>query len=323
MIRRDRRLARLRGATVVVTGATSGVGRGVALALGDLGARVVVSARREQALEELAVHLRERGGEALPVVADVSDPAAVERLAKDAVATFGAIDVWVNNAGVTALGAFWDTPIEDHRRVIDVTLGGTLIGSHAALQVFRAQGRGVLVNVGSLEGSVPLAYQSSYAAAKAAVDSLTRVLHQELRLEGSGRRIRVGSVLPWALDTPLWRHVANRLGRSPRMAWMEDPARAVDAVLAACVRPRRSRPVGAKALAGALSVRLAPRLTDRLASDLAENERRRGTPRHETDGSLRQPVADEPAVDGGTRARMRAEDAAPEPDHRPRGGNRT
>ncbi|MEW1836003.1 SDR family NAD(P)-dependent oxidoreductase [Microbacterium sp. NPDC079995] len=301
----------LQDATVVVTGASSGVGRGTAMALAARGARVVLAARRADALEHLARELRARGGRALVVPTDVSDAAAVAALARQALEWHGGIDVWINNAAVTAVGRFWDVPLSDHHRVVEVTLGGALNGSHAALTAFIGQGHGTLVNVGSLEAAVPLAYHSSYAASKAGLETLTRVLHQEVRLTAHADRIHLASVLPWALDTPLWRHVANRLGRTPRMAAMEDPARAVAAVLRACTRPRLTRPVGVKATLGALSARALPRLTDHLAASLSEVERRRGHRRPLTAGSLHTPRADEPDMRGDMRAVMRAEDHTP------------
>src|SRR5689334_12758943 len=97
------------------------------------------------------------GPRRLAVPTDVSDPKAVGRLATTAVERFGAIDVWVNNVGIGALGLFWEVPVEDHARVLDVNLTGLVYGSHAAMRLFVAQQHGALVNVGSVESEVPLA----------------------------------------------------------------------------------------------------------------------------------------------------------------------
>nr|WP_231632743.1 SDR family NAD(P)-dependent oxidoreductase [Gordonia sp. HS-NH1] len=117
---------------------------------------------------------------------------------------FGSIDVWVNNVGVGAVGYFWDIPIEDHARLVDVNLKGLIYGAHAALRVFRSQGgRGTLVNVGSVDSAVPIALQNTYAATKAAVRSLGHSLSEELRMAGDDD-IKVGTIMPWAVDTPWW-----------------------------------------------------------------------------------------------------------------------
>ena len=176
-------------------------------------------------------------------------PGAVARLADTAVARFGRIDVWINNVGIGALGLFWEVPVEDHRRVVDVNLTGLMYGAHAALRQFLEQGAGVLLNIGSVESEVPLAYQSSYAATKAAVLSLSRSLNEELRLVGRHDTIKVGTVMPWAIDTPWWSHAANYTGQAPRMALMDDPSVVVDAIVAACTDPKEEQPVGPKARA--------------------------------------------------------------------------
>src|SRR5690606_3282837 len=111
-------------------------------------------------------------GTFIPIVGDVSDPETIERLATAAKNELGGIDIWVNNVGVGALGYFWEIPIEDHARLIDVNLKGLVYGSHAAMKYFVAKGEGTLVNVGSIDSEVPLALQNTYAATKAAVYSL-------------------------------------------------------------------------------------------------------------------------------------------------------
>ena len=126
--------AAVAGKTYVVTGASSGFGRGVALKLGTLRANVVLAARRTAVLEEVAAQVRSAGGNALVVTTDVANPADVERLGAEAVARFGRIDVWINNAGVGAIGPFDQIPLADHARVIDVNLKGVIYGSHVALR---------------------------------------------------------------------------------------------------------------------------------------------------------------------------------------------
>jgi len=297
------------GKTIVVTGASSGFGRGAAQKLAGLGANVVVAARRGDVLDGLVTEIAQTGGSALAVATDVSDAQAVARLAAAAVERFSRIDVWVNNVGIGALGLFWDIPVEDHARVIDVNLKGLIYGAHAALRQFRAQGAGVLVNVGSVDSEVPLAYQASYAASKAAVLSLSRSLNEELRLVGMNDTIKVGTIMPWAVDTPWWTHAANYTGHEPRMALMDDPSIVVDAIVAACSDPKEEQPVGPKARASDISHHIFPDLTERLSAKIADAEVDKAGPMPHTTGSIYEPTPEGVTVDGGVRERMKREDA--------------
>lgn len=304
---------RIAGKTYVVTGASSGFGRGVALELADQGANVVLAARRAAVLEEVAREVRGRGGVPLVVVTDVGNAEDVSRLAQAAVSRFGAIDVWINNAGVVAIGRFEDIPVEDHARLIQTNVMGVIYGSHAAMRQFRLQGHGTLVNVGSAESVVPLAYHASYSASKAAVLSLGRAIDQEIRLSGQ-RDISVATVLPWAADTPVLQHAANYTGRTPRMVSMDDPQEVVDAIVRVSVHPQDTLPVGWKARGVYVMHHLMPGTTESIAADMEHEEQMEKAPSStSTDGALHQPVPDGTGVDGGNRARQRRENAAQDP----------
>lgn len=293
--------------TIIITGSSSGLGRGSALALAALGANVVLAARRATVLEELAAKIRAAGGSALAVPTDVSDPADVARLAALASLNFGRIDVWINNVGIGALGRFWDIPIEDHARVIDVNLKGLLYGTHEALRRFRAQGFGTLINIGSIDSEVPLAYQASYAATKAAVLSLSRSLNEELRLAGD-ENIKVSTIMPWAVDTPWWKHAANYSGHAPRMAAMDEPQIVIDAIVKACTNPKEEYPVGWKAQASNASHYLFPDLTKRISGNIAHREIEKADAVPHTVGAIYQPVSGTATINGGIRERMAEED---------------
>jgi short-subunit dehydrogenase len=298
------------GKTYVVTGASSGIGRGVALKLARLHANVVLAARRVDLLQEVAAQAAAAGGTALVMATDVSNPNDVQRLADASAARFGRVDVWINNAGVGAIGRFEDIPIADHARVVDVNLKGVIYGSHAALRLFKAQGHGVLVNIGSVESEVPLAYHASYAATKAAVLSLGRALNEELRLAGQ-RNISVSTVMPWATDTPFFEHAANYSGHSMRMIAMDDPEKVVDVILRATIYPREEVPVGWKARGAYWSHRIAPDVAERISANIEHKEQfEKGAPAPTTDGNLFQPMQSGRGVEGGVRARMEREDAA-------------
>ncbi len=147
-------MLRPRNQIVVITGASSGIGRATAHAFGRRGAALVLAARRGELLEQAAEECRRFGTDVHVVPLDVTDEQSVRNLARVAVERFGRIDVWVNNASVAAWGRVDDIPMEDFRRVIDVNLFGYVHGARAVLPVFREQGSGVLVNVGSMVSRV-------------------------------------------------------------------------------------------------------------------------------------------------------------------------
>jgi short-subunit dehydrogenase len=295
--------------TYVITGASSGFGRGVAVKLASLHANVVLAARRTELLNEIATEARAAGGTPLAVITDVSRPEEIQRLTNAAVERFGHIDVWINNAGVGAIGPFEKIPVEDHSRLIDVNLKGVIYGCHAAMRQFRSQGYGTLINIGSVEGEVPLAYQASYAASKAGVLSLGRTLNEEIRLSKIDT-IKVATVMPWAADTPFFEHAANYSGGTLRMAVMDDAQKVVDAIVWVSVHLREEFPVGWKAEGSTISHHVAPNLTERLSADVSHRMQVDTTPpAPPTAGTLFQPMQSGRTVDGGVRQRMEQEDA--------------
>lgn len=304
MKKRPERLSEL---VVVIAGASSGFGRGAAQELAAQGAQVVVAARRKDMLDELVAEIQAAGGTAAALQVDVSEPADVAELAEMALSRFGRIDVWINNVGVGAIGYFWDIPLEDHARLVDANLKGLIYGAHAALRQFRTQGYGTLINVGSIDSETPLALQNTYAATKAAVLSLSRSLNEELRLAGNDD-IKVGTIMPWAVDTPWWTHAANYTGHAPRMAMMDDPKIVVEAIVKACLDPKEEQPVGWKAKGSNIMHHLFPDLTERMSGNVAKAEAEKASATPNTAGALHQPMADGMKIDGGIRERMHAED---------------
>ena len=300
----------LSGRTYVVLGASSGFGRGAAVKLGQNGANVVVAARRAELLEEVAAEIRRGGGQALVVPTDASKPEQVEALADAATRRFGRIDVWMNIAGGLAVGRFWEIPVADYSRLIDTNVKGVVHGTHAALRRFVPQGHGTIVNMGSVESIVPLAYHSVYAGTKAAVLSMGRSLNQELRHAGVGRRVKVATVMPYAVDTPLWHHAANYSGRTLRMVMIDDPSVVVNTLVRASLHPRGEMPAGWKARGALIAHDLLPDLVERVSADVQRSELAEGLPAPATAGNLYQPMRGTGAVSGGVRERIKAEDAA-------------
>jgi short-subunit dehydrogenase len=283
---------------VVLTGATSGIGRGTAVRFASRGEAVVLAARRESALQEVARECERAGGRALAVPTDVADERQVRELARRAVEEFGGFDVWVNNAGVVAVGRFEDTPMEAHRRVVETNLLGAMHGSRAAVEHFRTRGRGVLINVSSGFGAMPSPYQGSYVATKFGVRGLSASLRQELR----GTKIRVCAVLPAAVDTPVYRVAANYTGRALaplRPLYTADQAAKV--IVRCADRPRREAVVGRPVWAGALLYALLPGVFERVAARSVEVMQLRRDPAPPTPGHIFQPSADWATVSGDWR----------------------
>lgn len=302
--------AAVAGKTYVVTGASSGFGRGVAERLGALRANVVLAARRAELLEQVAARVNALGGSALVVPTDVARADDVQRLAGAALARFGRIDVWINNAAVGGIGRFESIPMEDHARIVDVNVKGVIYGSHIALRQFKAQGGGTLVNIGSVESEIPLAYHASYASTKAAVLGLGRALNEELRLAGASDRIKVATVMPWAADTPFFANAANYSGHRPRMLAMDDPAKVVEVIVRASLHPSEEVPAGWKARGAVWSHKFAPDLTERISANIAHAEQfDKAPPAAPTSGAVHQPNPAATGIDGGVRVRMRQEDA--------------
>ncbi len=299
---------RIHGAVVVITGASSGIGKATALAFAKRGASLALGARRKSALEATVAACEALGAPATAVEVDVTDPDAVDGLADAAVRRFGRIDVWVNNAGVTMFSPFLETPLEDLRRVVDVDVFGYVNGARAALPWMREQGSGVLVNVGSVVGDTPQPYAAAYGMSKAAVRSLSRSLRAELRLEGLPG-VRVCTVLPATVDTPIYRTAANRTGRRLRpMPPVSTPQRVARAIVRTVRSPRGEVHCGAGAGRLAMANRRSPALAERLITAKADRQqlsRRRGA--EETAGNLYEPSprAEDAEAAGGWGGRRR------------------
>jgi short-subunit dehydrogenase len=288
--------ARWEDRTVVVTGATSGIGRATVAQLVGRGARVVAVGRREPALRELAGELDGAPGRLRWHAVDVTDLDALRAVAADAVTFGGGLDAWVNNAAVNLYGPFDAAPPEDTRRVIEVNLVGYVHGMLAALPHLRERGDGVIVNVSSVLARVPAPWQAAYAATKHAIHGLSAAVRQELHGDG----IQVAEVLPGPVDTPLFDQAANHMGRdvvAPEPA--ADPERIARAIVAAIQRPRRTRIVGLQNAVIVALQRLSPTLTEIGARRMMGSQQFGAAPTPATSGNLHEPDPDHATLRGG------------------------
>lgn len=262
LLQASRPREQLAGTRVVITGASSGIGRATALSFARSGASVVLAARRGNVLMRLAAECEALGGRALAVPTDVTDPDAVQRLAREAEDAFGGIDIWINNAGTGVFGAYQNADLALHRRTIEVNLLGTMHGAFAVLPIFLRQQRGILINNISLGGWAPTPFAAAYTASKFGLRGFTASLRQELRAH---RHIHVCGVFPAMVDTPGFVHGANMSGRTldpgPVLYQPEDVAEALIGLVRA---PRDEIAVGWPARAGQVAYAIAPRLTENM-----------------------------------------------------------
>jgi short-subunit dehydrogenase len=248
--------------TVVVTGASAGVGRATAVAFGKRGDRVALIARGEQGLAGAARDVERAGGRALILPCDVADADAVEAAAQRAEEELGAIDVWVNDAMAAVLAFVHETAAADFRRVTEVTYLGCVYGTMAALARMRARNRGVIVQVGSALSYRAIPLQASYCGAKFAIRGFTDALRTELMHEGSG--VRVTMVQLPGLNTPQFTWVRTTLRKQPQpVPPIFQPELAADAILPAVEHPRREVWLGGSTVLTIVGNKLAPWFADR------------------------------------------------------------
>jgi short-subunit dehydrogenase len=245
---------------VVLTGGTSGIGLTTARMLVRRGAKLFLIARNEEALRSVRDEIRAGGGEAEYAVADVADKPALEAAATKAVEAFGGFDTWINDAGAFIYGRLDVVPLEDQRRLFDVTYWGMVHGTLIAAERLKHSG-GAIINVGSVLGEVAIPYQGAYCASKFAIKGFTEAFRREA--EAERQPISVTLIKPAAINTPYTDHARNRMDsrgtRNPPPAY--DPHLVARAITHACETPVRDLTIGG---AGGISLMLANLLAPRV-----------------------------------------------------------
>lgn len=291
---------RPRTPVVVITGATSGIGRETARRYARRGARIVLAARGVDALQDVAAECRTLGGQAIAVPTDVSHTGAVQGLVAAALAEFGRIDVWVGNAGVFSYGSFEQTPPEVFRQVVETNLMGHVHSARAVLPVFRRQGSGSLVLVGSLYSRVSSPLLAPYITSKWGLLGFAEVLRAELR-DAPGIRVRV--ILPSTIDTPIYQHAANVTGRRVHpLPPVSSPHRVAEAILRAPHRRRFATSVGRLQRSAVLLHAASPSAYDRFTRFAKRRIELRDDGVAPTDGTVFAPPALAQPVTGGWRS---------------------
>jgi NAD(P)-dependent dehydrogenase (short-subunit alcohol dehydrogenase family) len=284
--------------TIVITGASSGIGLATAHRAAREGAAVVLVARNADALRQAVEDIRSSGGRAAFCAADVADSSYPQRAGEVAEAEFGGFDSWVNDAAAASYGTLEEFSEEEHRRVFDVGYFGTVSGSLYAARKLRTRGGGALINVGSVlsERAIPL--QGPYVAMKHAVKGFTDTLRMELEHSQAG--ISVTLIKPNGIDTPYPEHARNKLAKPAAIPpLLYDPELVAKAICFACETPRRELLVGGQGFMLTKLGNMVPGLTDQVMERFMFEEA-------QTSQVPPSPAADdnlfEPREDGRTRS---------------------
>jgi short-subunit dehydrogenase len=281
------KLKSLRHQVIVVTGASSGIGRATAEMAAARGARVVLSSRNDSELRKVVDGIRERGGSAVHVVADVADPDAMDQLARRARAEFGTVDTWVNNAGVGIYGRTTEVPLADKRRMFDINFWGVVHGCRAAVPILRQHG-GAIINIGSVAGDRAIPLLGIYAASKHAVKGYTDALRMELEEEGAP--ISVSLVKPSSINTPFTEHARNYMESEPEYGPpVYAPEIVARAILKCAERPVRDIVVGGGGRMMTMMGTVAPRLTDAYMERTMFAAQKKDSPPYDHRGALDEP----------------------------------
>lgn len=287
----------LKGKTIVITGASSGIGKAIALTLAKENVNLILAARREALLQDLASECESLGSRAMAVRADVTLYPHLENLLNQAIDFFGGVDVWINNAGVGAVGKFDEVPLEIHESVIKTDLIAYLYGAYAVLPYFKEMKKGMIINMISLGGFVPDPFAVGYSASKFGLRGFSGALRGEL-VEYPG--IHVCDVCPAFIDTPGFSHAGNFLGKKLKpIPPVFDPFKVALKVKKVIQRPRSNSMVGYSAYAARFLHGIAPDFVVKTFSRLILNYTKRAEPVAITEGNIQKPVFEGTGAHGG------------------------
>ena len=271
---------------IVVTGASSGIGLATVELAASHGAKLVISARSGEILADIVSEIESAGGEAIYVTADVGSRAQVEQIAQTAIARFGRIDTWINDAGGSIYGRLEEVSEEDSRRLFDTNFWGVVNGSLAALPHLRRHG-GALINVGSEVSDAVIPLQGMYSASKHAVKGFTDALRVEVE-EVDKAPVAVTLIQPTAVDTPFPQHAKNYMDKEPKLPTpMIDPKKVAEAILHAATKPTKDIKVGAMAKLNTTMHRVMPAIAEKIAAKYVNKQQYEEPPRN-PEGALYQ-----------------------------------
>jgi len=278
------RLKPLKEQTIVITGASSGIGRATAREAARRGARLVLASRNREALERLVDELKDDGASATAVVADVGNPDDHEKIVQTALLAYGGFETWVNNAGVSIFGKLEDVAFEDHRQLFETNYWGVVYGSAAALSELRHRG-GALINVGSELSDLAIPLQGAYSASKHAVKGYTDALRVELELDRAP--VSVTLIKPASIDSGYVQHAKNYLDVEPQLPPpLYSPKAVAEAILYAAEHPMRDIYVGGASRMMSAIGKFFPSVADRVVGPQMHRAQRSTEPAEERQDAL-------------------------------------
>lgn len=287
----------LKGQTIVITGASSGIGKASALLFAKEGANLVLASRSDQLLSELCIECESLGAEAIAIPTDVSNRGSVEDLFKNTIEHFGEISIWINNAGVGAIGEFTEVPLESHEQVIRTNLLGPLYGSYVALSYFKKIGKGTIINTNSTGAFVGNPYTASYSASKFGLRGLCEALRFELK---PYPKIKVCELYAGFVDTPAHSHAANYTGKEIRPAKpLVHPEDMAKALLSLAKIPRPSIHLGVQDRLGRFGHFVSTELTGAIMDFVMRTYFKKAKKVDKSDGNLFAPDYDRTFIHGG------------------------
>lgn len=283
--------------TIVITGASSGAGKAIALEFAIQGHKLVLGSRNLVAMEETAEECSAFGAEVKCVTTDVTSATDLINLAAAADDFGGKIDVWVNNAGILAVGSFTDTPIEVTEQVVRTNLLGYIYGAHAVMPYFKKQEYGTLINNISVGGFMPVPYGVGYSASKFGIRGFSSALRAELT-DFPG--IHVCDAYPAFLDSPGIQHAANYTGKELKPAPpVYDPRRLAMATVQLAEKPRPELMIGSVSSLIRLAYGVFPGITTRITKAVISTYLKQARTSEKTNGNIFNTLAFGNAVFGG------------------------
>jgi short-subunit dehydrogenase len=275
---------------MVITGASSGIGLATALGAAKAGARVVLASRNQEALAKIEKEIKNEGGKAIYVVADVGTQEDVKRVADAAIKQFGGFDTWVNNAGVSIYGRLDEVSDEDHRKLFDTNFWGIVYGSLVAAKHLKTKG-GAIINLGSEVSDIAIPLQGMYSASKHAVKGFTDAFRVELMEDKAP--VSVTLIKPAGINTPYTEHAKNYTDRALTLpAPVYAPEEVANAILHAAETPYRDIPVGGGSKLMSSANKYMPGVMDWINSKFLSDQQLEEEPAHHHEGALHKPGRD-------------------------------